>query len=327
MTDMTLTDASETEPRLKHFPVPFFAVVMGLMGLTLALHAGAHVYPSLGTASTVAMWTGIAAFCVIAILYIAKAILYPQAVVHEWQHPVRLAFFPAVSISILLISTAMLSHFPDTARGLWMIGAALQGLLTVAVVSGWISHRAFEVGQLTPAWFIPAVGNVVVPVAGAQLGYVELSWLFFSTGMIFWVVLLTLVFNRLIFHNPIPGKLFPTLVILIAPPAVAFLAYVNLTGEIDPFARILLNIGYLFTILIAVQVPKLAKLPFALPWWALSFPIAAMTIASFLFARKTGSEAHVVIGTLLLVVLAGVMVKLVIRTVLAISRKEICVPE
>jgi tellurite resistance protein len=34
-------------------------------------------------------------------------------------------------------------------------------------------------------------------------------------------MLLTLVFNRIIFHDPLPGKLQPTLVILIAPPAVA----------------------------------------------------------------------------------------------------------
>ncbi|MCW8842229.1 MAG: SLAC1 anion channel family protein [Rhodobacteraceae bacterium] len=326
-TDTASAQAAEAEPRLKHFPVPFFAVVMGLMGLTLALHAGAHFYPVLGAAATGVMWVGIVVFCVIAAFYIAKSVKYPQAVVQEWKHPVRLAFFPAVSISILLIATAMLPQYPGTAKGLWMIGTALQGVLTLAVVSGWISHRAFEVGQLTPAWFIPAVGNVVVPVAGAQLGYIELSWLFFSAGLIFWVVLLTLVFNRLIFHNPIPAKLYPTLVILIAPPAVAFLAYVNLTGGVDSFARILLNAGYLFTLLIALQVPKLAKLPFALPWWALSFPIAAMSIASFLFARKVESQAHVLIGMVLLAVLVAVVIKLVIRTGLAISRKEICVPE
>ena len=273
------------------------------------------------------MWIGIGVFCVIALLYLAKAVKYPQAVVQEWKHPVRIAFFPAVSISILLIATALHAHGIEAARGLWMIGAALQAVLTVSVISGWISHRAFEVGQLTPAWFIPAVGNVVVPVAGARLGYVELSWFFFATGMVFWVVLLTLVFNRLIFHNPIPAKLFPTLVILIAPPAVAFLAYVNLTGQIDSFARILINAGYLFTLLIVVQVPKLARLPFALPWWALSFPLAAMTIASFLFARMTGSGAHEAIGWVLLVVLVSVVLKLVVRTALAISRNEICVPE
>lgn len=324
MTETIETDSAE--PKLKHFPVPFFAVVMGIMGLTLALHAGAEAYPVLAGASQVIMWAGIVIFTVIAVFYIAKYLKYPEAVQAEWNHPVRLAFFPAISISMLLMATALLAHAPEAARGLWVIGAALQGVLTVAVISGWISHRSFEVGQLTPAWFIPAVGNVVAPIAGARLGYIEISWLFFSTGVIFWVILLTLVFNRLIFHNPIPGKLYPTLVILIAPPAVAFSAYVNLTGQVDPFARILLNAGYLFAILILVQVPKLAKLPFALPWWALSFPVAALSIASFSFARMTGSAAHEMIGLVVLVVLIAIMAGLVYRTCLAILRNEICVP-
>ena len=55
--------------------------------------------------------------------------------------------------------------------------------------------------------------------------------------------------------------------------------------------------------------------------------IAALTISSFLFARKVGSGAHEVIGTVALVTLIVIMVLLVYRTLLAIMRGEICVPE
>lgn len=315
------------ESRLKHFPVPFFTVVMGLMGLALALHAAATPYPGLGVLAAVMMWGGIAAFVAISLIYIAKFILYRAAVQAEWNHPVRLAFFPAISISMLLMSAALLPTYPDAAQGIWVVGAMLQGILTLAVISGWISHRSFEVGHLTPAWFIPAVGNVIAPIAGAQLGYVEISWLFFSVGIVFWMVLVTLVFNRLIFHNPIPAKLYPTLVVLIAPPAVAFLGYVSLNGAVDNFARVLLNCGYFFAALVVVQAPKFARLPFALSWWALSFPVAGLAIASFRFSALTGSGAHVVIGSGILVVLLAIMAGLIGRTTLAILRDEICQPE
>lgn len=327
MTETAQATPAQPEPRLKHFPVPFFATVMGLMGLTLALHSASSVYPAAEAASDVMMWIGIVVFGIIAVFYIAKGLRYPQAVKAEWNNPVRLAFFPAISISLLLIATALTNTYIEAAKGVWFIATLLQGVLTLAVVSGWISHRSFEVGHLTPAWFIPAVGNVIVPVAGARLGYMEISWLFFSTGMIFWVILLTLVFNRLIFHNPIPGKLFPTMVILIAPPTVAFVGYLNMVGEVDNFARFLINVGYVFTALVVVQAPKISKLPFALPFWALSFPIASLTISSFLFARKVGSGAHEVIGTLSLIVLVLIMAALVYRTILAIVQGEICVPE
>ncbi len=315
------------EPRLKHFPVPLFAVVMGLMGLSLALHAASAAYPTLEVFSNLVMWFGIAVFLAVALFYIAKCIKFADAVQAEWNHPIKLAFFPAISISMLLMSSALLTSFPDTARGIWIIGAALQAVLTVAVISGWISHRAFEVGHLTPAWFIPAVGNVIAPIAGAKLGYVELSWLFFSAGLVFWLILLTLVFNRLIFHNPIPSKLLPTLVILIAPPAVAFVAYLSLIETVDVFARILLNSGYVFAVLVLVQARKLIRQPFSLSWWALSFPVAGLTIASFQFAAITGSWSHVVIGSIILVVLLVIMTGLVWRTGLAFMRDEICLPE
>ncbi|MEY3004827.1 MAG: hypothetical protein RLZZ491_2003 [Pseudomonadota bacterium] len=313
--------------RLAHLPVTFFAVLMGLFGLSLALQAAAGSFPATLAAARAVVWLGVACFAAIGALYLLKIVRHPGAVVAEWNHPVRLAFFPTITISLLLMATAIHDQRPDLALPIWLVGVAGQGVLTVAVISGWISHRAFEVGHLTPAWFIPAVGNVIVPMAGAQLGWFEMSWLFFSAGMIFWLILLVLVFNRLIFHAPIPARLFPTLVILIAPPAVAFVSYMRLVDGVDPFAHVLLNCGYVFAILVAVQVPKLARLPFALSWWALSFPLAALTAASFLYGRAMDSMAHVVIGLGLLALLTAVVGGLMVRTALAVLRDEICRPE
>jgi tellurite resistance protein len=252
---------------------------------------------------------------------------YPAAVRAEWNHPVRLAFFPAISISLLLIATLTLARAPALAEAMWLVGVVVQGALTIAVISGWIGHRAFQTPHLSPAWFIPAVGNVIVPIAGVQMGYLEVSWYFLSVGLIFWIVLLTLVMNRLIFHDPMPGRLQPTLVILIAPPAVGFLAWVSLTGQIDAFARILMNGAYLFTLLVTVQLPRIVKLPFALSFWALSFPFAAVTVASFLYADRTGSAAHHLFGTVLAGVLLVIIAALLLRTLRAIRADEICRPE
>ncbi|CUH66343.1 Tellurite resistance protein TehA [Thalassovita gelatinovora] len=324
-----MTDAVQDHSgnRLEHYPVTFFAIVMGLSGLTLALHAAELAYGIHGFYSNIAY--GVTAFIalLIAVGYIAKALQYPGAVVAEWKHPVRLAFFPAISISLLLIATATLPRNAQAAEILWLMGMVSQGVLTLAVVSGWIGSRAFQTGHLSPAWFIPAVGNVIVPIAGVPLGYFELSWYFMSVGLIFWVVLMTLVMNRLIFHDPLPGRLQPTLVILIAPPAVAFVAWVRLYGEVDAFARILLNGAYFFTLIVAMQLPRMVRLPFALSFWALSFPFAAIAIASFNFAANTQSTIHKMIGTGLLGVLLVIIVALLLRTLKALSKGEICVPE
>lgn len=318
---------AEAYSRLEHFPVTFYAIVMGIAGLSLAMQAFEQAVGIGALGSSLAYGAAVAIFVIVSVFYMLKAIRYPGAVAAEWNHPVRLAFFPAISISLLLLATLTLPRNPAIAEPLWLLGVVLQGGLTIAVISGWIGHRAFQTPHLSPAWFIPAVGNVIVPIAGVQMGYVEISWYFLSVGLIFWIVLLTLVMNRLIFHDPMPGRLQPTLVILIAPPAVGFLAWFHLTNEIDAFARILMNGAYLFTALVAVQLPRIVKLPFALSFWALSFPFAAVTIASFLFAQHTGSMAHHVFGIILMAVLVAIIVALLARTVRAMRADEICRPE
>jgi tellurite resistance protein len=322
---MTSADAqpAPVPTRLEHFPIGFFGVSMGVFGLALALRSGGF-----GGAASAAGWVGIAILAVLFLMLGLKALRYPAALRAEWAHPVRLAFFPATSISLLLLATLLREDHATIGNAIWIAGAGAQAVLTLVVISAWIGHRAFGPGHLSPAWFIPAVGNVVVPLAGVPLGHVELSWYFFSVGLLFWIVLLTLVFNRLIFHDPMPGRLRPTLVILIAPPAVAFLAWLQFQpGEIDAVARLFINLGYFFTALVAIQVPALLRLPFALSFWALSFPLAAIATASFRFAALTGSSIHRGVGLVLLALLVLTIAALAIRTIRAALAGEICQPE
>lgn len=323
-----MVDMSAAEPdRLENFPITFFAVMMGLLGLTLSIAAAETAAGSSGGLSQFVLGAAVAVFAVLAAFYALKLIRHPAAVRAEWNHPVRIAFFPTISISLLLLGTALAPRMPDTSFVVWSIGLVAQGILSLSVIANWIGHRTFQPLHLSPAWFIPAVGNVLVPIAGVGFGATELSWLFFSAGILFWIVLLTLVMNRLIFHDPLPARLMPTLVILIAPPAVAFVAWVRLTGDVDAFARVLLNTGYVFALIVLTQAPRFFRLPFALSWWALTFPMAALSIASFGFAQKTGSQGHKMIGFALTFLLALAVATLVVRTAQAIRAKQICHPE
>ncbi|WP_281857716.1 SLAC1 anion channel family protein [Litoreibacter halocynthiae] len=324
---MSVSTAAPSQTRLANFPITFFAIGMGMMGFTLAVRAAETTFARSHTLSQAVLVFSVLLLTAISAGYIAKALRHPAEVAADWHHPVKIAFFPAISISLLLLATALVETAPALAEPLWLLGTGLQGVLALSVLSAWIGHRSFQTGMMTPAWFIPAVGNVIVPLAGAKLGYVELSWLFFSGGLIFWIILLTLVMNRLMFHDPMPGKMVPTLMILVAPPAVAFTAWMGLEGEVGPFGQVLLNAGYIFALLVATQASKLRNLPFALSWWALSFPIAALSIASFGYAHAAGSDAHRWIGAVLLALLVVVIFGLIWRTAMAVRAGAICVPE
>lgn len=69
--------------RLAHYPVTFFAIGMGMMGLTLAIRAAERAFAAAHTASTAALILSVAMFAAIAIGYAAKALLHGAEVKTE----------------------------------------------------------------------------------------------------------------------------------------------------------------------------------------------------------------------------------------------------
>jgi tellurite resistance protein len=324
MTDkMTDTEAL----RLKNFHISWFAVIMGLGGLSIAwsraeelLGLGFRVSPALLVITTLL-------FLLIAGIYGLKAMKYREAVIKEWNHPVKMSFVPTFSIGLILLAIAWMPTSMTYSELLWSAGTVIHLGLTLFILTQWIHQEKFQIAHLNPAWFIPVVGNILVPIAGVAHAPVEISWFFFSLGLVFWPILLAIIFYRIIFHGSLPERLMPTLFILIAPPAVAFLAYVRLTGGVDAFAQVLYNSALFFTLLLLVQVKWFARLKFFLSWWAYSFPLAAITIATLIMYHHLGSPIYLRLSGLLLGIVSVVIIGLIGRTLVAVYRREICVEE
>ncbi len=314
--------------RLENFPVSFFAIIMGLAGLTLAWEKAQTVFRIDLQINPFLMAATGGIFLVLLLIYLIKIVRYGPAVKAELKNPIKLSFFPTISISLILLSICTLHMLPGVANMLWLTGTTLHLLFTFYVMNVWIHHEHFEIHHINPAWFIPVVGNVLVPIAGVQLGYTEISWFFFSIGMLFWLVLLSIIFNRILFHHPLPEKLMPTFFILIAPPAVGFIAYMKLTGgDVDSFARILYYSGLFLTFLLLLQAHRFTRLPFFLSWWAYSFPVAAITIATFVMYEKTGITLFQTLSLIFLGLVSLIVAYLIVRTLLAVTKRGICQPE
>jgi len=324
---MTTPNAhAQPTTRLPNFPISFFAMVMGMAGLTIGWEKAQSILGlNLGITPWLVGFTTLI-FLTLASIYLVKLARYRQAVLAELRHPVKLNFFPTISISLLLLSIAYLPLQPGVSQVLWTLGTGLHLLFTLYIVSAWIHHEHFQVHHMNPAWFIPAVGNVLVPVAGVPLGFLSVSWFFFSVGMLFWLVLITIVFNRVMFHNPIEARLMPTLFILIAPPAVGFIAYMRLVGELDSFGYVLYFAGMFLTLLLFTQVGRFLKLSFFLSWWAYSFPLAAFSIASMLMFELSGLEFYRYLGVGMIMMLTGIIALLLFVTMRAVARHSICLP-
>ncbi len=313
-------------PWLDHVPVPLFAVVMGVSGLGLAWRKAHAVLGVPEAVSHAALAAAALVFVAIALLYAAKAVRCPQAVAAEFAHPVRANFFPAFSISLLLLSRAALPLSHGAALAMWAAGAAIHLGFTLLLVRRWIV-RNHDIQHSNPAWFIPVVGNILVPLTGAPLGYMELSWFFFSIGLGFWVVLFTIVFYRIVFHDQMPAKFMPTLFILIAPPAIGFISYEALTGAVDPFARVLFYFALFLGLLVLSMARQFLAVPFAVSWWAYTFPLDALTIAVLEYHERTGAEGLAPVCWIALVLTTAVVVAVFLGTLAALVVGKLFVPE
>ncbi len=313
-------------PRLSHFPITFFAMVMGLTGLAIAWHKTQATFGLPVDVATPTLALSGALFAVLMVLYLAKLLRHPQAVRAELNHPIHINFFPTISIGLILLAIATLPHWPGVARVLWIGGSALHLFLTLYIMGVWMHQDHFEIHHMNPSWFIPVMGNALVPIAGVPLGFVEVSWFFFSVGMLFWVMLFAIILYRVLFHHPLPERLMPTLFILVAPPAVGFIAYMQLTGALDPTARLLFYSGLFLTLLLATQAGRFLRIPFYLSWWAYSFPLAAMTVATLVMYEKTRLVAFAALAWVLLALVSLLVIYLLVRTARAVAAQRICVP-
>jgi len=313
--------------RLALFPISIFSITLGLGGWTIATQKLAALWSFSPWMAAMPLVLDILIFVVLFLLYAAKVFIYREEVRHELNHPIKLNFFPTISIGLILMSIAFLDLHSLLSRGLYAVGGVLHLSFTLYILRDWIVQEHYEIHHMNPAWFIPVVGNILIPIAGVAHGVQDLSWFFFSVGIVMWIVLFAIVTYRMILHHSLPDRLVPTLFILVAPPAVGFIAYVKLTGTLDPFARILYFFALFMILVLCTLFGKFRKIQFYLSWWAYSFPVAAATIASMLMSRMTGSIVYSWLASALWCLLSVLIMYLFFHTVLSITRKEVCVEE
>lgn len=337
------SDSTAATP-LKYLHPGWFSIVMGLCGLSLLWH---RAQPRLGDwATPVSAIVGLLAGAVFAALVVAslvRALRYPQSFREDLVHPVRRAFVAAFSVSILLLSTVWVAHLgPGLGVALiWSAGCALQLVLTIWVMARWLIPNGMPWAGMTPVLFIPVVGNVVAPLGGVPLGFPLWSAAQFGIGVFFWPIVSALLYTRFAVSGPLPERLLPSVFISLAPPAL-----VGICGALFGFSPVvvwgawgvcLFMLGWSLSAL-----PRIARLEFGIPFWGLSFPVAAFSVLCFVLAGTTvgGVGAHAVTGAagafgldvrslafVMLLVTTVVVAWLLLSTLRGLLRGTLLVPE
>jgi tellurite resistance protein len=318
------TIAKSKQSPLQFLPVNLFGSVMGISGLALAWRWSHELF---GTYSFIGELIGALAiiiFIILSISYLIKFFMYPQKVKDEFNNPIVGNFFGTITIAILLLSSVIAPYSIALSEIVWVIGTVLTIVLAFIIVHRLMNQKQ-EILHATPAWLIPGVGTLDIAVAGGTMPFAwseEINLFGFAVGSILALVFFTLIFSRLMHHDPMPEKLTPSLMVLIAPFGVGFLAYTNIIKDVDMFASILFYFGLFLGIVLFGKVFK-KGLPFGASWWAVSFPMAAVVNAAFKYAAYVNTWPLKAIAAISLIILTIVLGVIFVRTLIFLFKGEL----
>ncbi|MEU8464985.1 TDT family transporter [Streptomyces sp. NPDC029003] len=218
---------------------------------------------------------------------------------------------------------------------LFTAGTAIGLVMAVVVPYLMVVRHKVEAAQASPVWLLP----VVAPMVSAALGPLLVAHLpagqpreamllacyaLFGASLLATLLLLPLIFGRLIVTGPLPLVMTPALFLVLGPlgqstTAVNQLADVAPHAIAAPYANALagfavvygvpvMGFALLWLALAGAMLVRAARagMPFAMTWWALTFPVGTCVTGAAGLARHTGLDAFAwLAAALFLGLLAG----------------------
>lgn len=314
------------EYKIKYFPITIFSIVMGLSGLTITFGKFYHMQWLPKFFYEGMLFIVLLLFVLFLLMYAAKAIYFFEEVEKDFSHKIRINFFSTISISFLLLSVAYYTYYPILGVVFWWVGVVLHTYLMYKTITFWIQH-SFEIQHFSPAWFIPVVGSILIPIVGIDLLPAFFTMFYFTGGIFFWIVLFTIFLYRAIFHPQLPEKFVPTFFIILAPPAVGFISYIRISASWDFISVFLLSLSYFLFVVIIFLHNNFRNLKYFLSWWAFTFPLTAITIASVVAYQVTTDVIYRYLSWFFLLISVTVISVVTYQTLIHVYKGKICINE
>jgi C4-dicarboxylate transporter/malic acid transport protein len=318
----------------------WFTSVMGTGILALCAALSPVHLPVLAGLSVV-LWAGATSLlAVLLVLWLAQALLRPDRVHASLRDPLVAQSWGAPPMACFTIATGFLligaPRLGETlclpaAQVLWLAGVG--GSIFSALAVPYLMFTSHQVSLETTygSWLLPVVPPIVASVPGALLvsswptasqgSVLALAYALWGLGVALAAILIVLFYSRLAYHKVPKGALVTTLWLVVGPLGQS-VAGINALGTAaehvwPALAPALRAAGLAYglpvwgfglywltlAILITVRAAR-THFPFALGWWAFTFPVGVMTTGTYALHARTGAAVFVVAGLGLLALLA-----------------------
>ncbi|XP_016477607.1 S-type anion channel SLAH4-like [Nicotiana tabacum] len=236
----------------------------------------------------------------LSLLYLLRCFFRFNLVKGEFVHHVGVnyLFAPWISWLILLESHPFIAPKHVGFKALWWVFAVPVIVLDVKIYGQWFTKgKRLLTAVANPTSHLSVIGNLVGARAAAKMGWQEVSVCLFSLGMVHYLVLFVTLYQRLSGSDRLPAMLRPVFFLFFAAPSMASLAWASITGSFDTASKMLFFLSlFLFTSLICrPTLFKKSMRKFNVAWWAYSYPVTLLALASTRYAKEVkGKVPHTI---------------------------------
>lgn len=300
----------------RHFSPAWFASIMGTAVIPLAL----SFLKMPGKMFLVQLFFYLSLFMFITTLipWTIRFFAFPENIKKDFNHPVASNFFPTMPISLIVIALNFLKYPEllltkaasyELAYYLWILGSIGIYVMGFVISAHIYRHKEIQVSHANFGWYIPPVSKLLIPVAGFELAGLfpdrmeltfGLSIVSFGVGFFLFLFVGASVYHRYIYHELPMAKFASTYFIGIAPTAIIAVALFKLMHLLEHHSilgidghmfsgiaklAILLSWGFsiwwfIMGVIIILYYLRKIELPYALSWWAFTFPSGALTVST-----------------------------------------------
>ncbi|KAK7257555.1 hypothetical protein RIF29_31605 [Crotalaria pallida] len=293
-------------------------------------HALRRIFSLIPSSAFILLWSlALFALVTLSFLYVLRCVLHFKMVKDEFLNHVGVnyLFVPWICCLLLLESSPILHPRTLYYQILWWVFVAPILVLDVKIYGQWFTKgKRFLSTVANPTSQLSVIGNLVGAQVAAKMGWKESATCMFSLGIAHYLVLFVTLYQRLPGNNNLPPMLRPVFFLFFAAPSMASLAWNSICGKYDSGSKMLFFLS-LFLFMSLVSRPMLFKKSmkkFSVAWWAYSFPLNALALASAEYALEVkGAMAHAI---MLVLSTLSVLVSLVLIVFTALNTTSMPLP-
>ncbi|XP_074287597.1 S-type anion channel SLAH4-like [Silene latifolia] len=285
------------------------------------------MFLTLPTLASTLLWSiALVVFLSLSLVYGLRCLHHFDEVKAEFLDDVGVNYLFAPSMSCLFLLQTSPFYLPvegviylQVACSVFIIPIIM---LDIKIYGQWFTKgKRFLSKMANPTCQLSVIANLVAAKAAIYMGWTEVGLCLFTLGMAHYLVLFVTLYQRLPGSNGLSLMLRPVFFLFIATPSMASLAWKSINGTFDNASKMLFFLS-VFLFLSLVCRPSLFRKSmkkFNIAWWAYSFPLSLLALASIEYAQAVNNDVASTIAFILSVLSILVSLSLMILTSININ--------